>query len=513
MTARDRPSRLPDPPGPFRRRPGGHENPPGGRVAGPPHLALARPPELQEERGAAGIAVLERHRVPRRLAPALLLAIAIAAWPVTAGAQVFLGTRGHPEFEIGPLFIRASIGPELGPVTVDVLWSLAVPPTRSALGLEQDLYLLWPAQIQAAERVAGSVAGLGDYIRSRGFAVTGEGRLPLFVEDLYPPPGTTSPDRRIGSAPFVSFRHVGLETLGVQPAASMIRIPWTPDLVNRIRLVKLRLELDGALRPKPANWLEELVRGPRHVLSLSFHDVRNPALFPLYLENRARALDLASEPSQLLVRFADPKRLRIDDIFPRTAVREPADGAAGSEIVSAFLDTSEDAAPQVLSVQFGYASGLQAWAPILIPLAFFVLGRATGPLIERGARGLGRHISARLRFGGGATAPGRAEGTFLSRETLARIVPGRTTEEEVLALCGRDTLEEQERLGDPDRRTLVYRGRRIVPRHSRRLLWRLSSVSDWELEEQLVEIALERGIVQDVQVRVRRARLPHPDAR
>jgi hypothetical protein len=38
-------------------------------------------------------------------------------------------------------------------------------------------------------------------------------------------------------------------------------------------------------------------------------------------------------------------------------------------------------------------------------------------------------------------------------------------------------------------------------------------VSDWELEEQLVEIALERGIVQDVQVRVRRARLPHPDAR
>jgi hypothetical protein len=59
-------------------------------------------------------------------------------------------------------------------------------------------------------------------------------------------------DRRIGAAPFVSFRHVGFETLGVQPVASIVRIPRTPDLVNRVRLVKLRLLLDGAIRPKPA---------------------------------------------------------------------------------------------------------------------------------------------------------------------------------------------------------------------------------------------------------------------
>jgi hypothetical protein len=43
-------------------------------------------------------------------------------------------------------------------------------------------------------------------------------------------------------------------------------------------------------------------------------------------------------------------------------------------------------------------------------------------------------------------------------------------------------------------------------------LWLLSSVSDLELEEQEVEIALEGGVVQDAEVRVRRARLPHPDA-
>jgi hypothetical protein len=181
-------------------------------------------------------------------------------------------------------------------------------------------------------------------------------------------------------------------------------------------------------------------------------------------------------------------------------------------MVSVFLDTSEGAAPQVLTVQFGYASGLQAWAPILIPLAFFVLGRATGPLIERVARGLGRNLAAHLRWGGGAAADGRAEGSFLSRETLARIVPGRTTREEVLALCGQDALEEREELGTPERRTLIYRGRRLVPKRQRQLLWVLSTVSHWEIEEQEVEILLEHDVVQDVQVRVRRTRRPYPDS-
>jgi hypothetical protein len=168
--------------------------------------------------------------------------------------------------------------------------------------------------------------------------------------------------------------------------------------------------------------------------------------------------------------------------------------------------------PQQLTIQFGYTSGLQTWVPILIPLVFFVLGRLTGPIMQRIAQAAAHRVSARLRFGRGTKPAGRAEGAFLSRETLARIVPGRTTREEVLALCGRDTIEEQERLGAPEQHTLVYRGRRIVPRQERRLLWFLSSVNNWELEEQQVQVALEQDVVQDVQARVRRARLPHPDA-
>jgi hypothetical protein len=445
-----------------------------------------------------------------RIGPALALLAATTMAPATAEAQVFLATKPNPEFKIGPIFVRASVDPTLGPVTVEVLWTIAVPPTRSALGLEQDLYLLWPAEIRGDEQGGGD-ATLGDYVRRRGFTVIREGRLPLLVEHLYNRRGRPSAESQAGQASFVSFQNVGLETLGVRPTASMIKIPWTPDLVNRVRLAKLRLRLDGAMRPKRATWVEELIRGPRHVISLSFNDVRNPALFPLYLENRSRAIPLASEPSQMLVRFADAPRLRIDEIYPGAGAREPTDGEPGSETVSVFLDTSEGAVPQVLSIQFGYTTKLQAWLPILIPVVFFVLGRMMGPLIERFTRGFVRRVSARLRFGAatGVVTPGR--GALLSRETLARIVPGRTTHDEVLALCGQDALEEQERLGAPERRTLVYRGRQVVPKREKRLLWLLSSVSDWELDEQEVEITLERGIVQDVQVRARRARLPHPD--
>ena len=444
-----------------------------------------------------------------RIGPALVLLATTAMAPATAEAQVFLATKPNPEFKIGPIFIRASVDPTLGPVTVDVLWTIAVPPTRSALGLEQDLYLLWPAEIRNDEQGGGDPT-LSDYVRRRGFAVTREGRLPLLVEHLYNRRGRPSTESPAGQASFVSFQNVGL-TLGVRQTASMIKIPWTPDLVNRVRLAKLRLRLDGAMRPKRATWVEELIRGPRQVLSLSFNDVRNPALFPLYLENRARAIPLASEPSQMLVRFADAPRLRIDEIYPGAGAREPTEGEPGSETVSVFLDTSEGAVPQVLSIQFGYTTRLQAWVPILIPVVFFVLGRMMGPLIERLTRRFVRRVSARLRFGAatGVATPG--QGALLSRETLARIVPGKTTHDEVLALCGQDAIEEQERLGAPERRTLVYRGRQIVPKRERRLLWLLSSVSDWELDEQEVEIALERGIVQDVQVRARRTRLPHPD--
>ena len=43
------------------------------------------------------------------VAAAVLLVVAV---PTTARAQVFLASRAHPDFAIGPLFVTASVRPE-----------------------------------------------------------------------------------------------------------------------------------------------------------------------------------------------------------------------------------------------------------------------------------------------------------------------------------------------------------------------------------------------------------------
>jgi len=434
---------------------------------------------------------------------------------------VFLATQPEPAFTIGPLFVRASVTPALGPVTVDVLWSLAVPPTRSALGLEQDLYLLWPGSVRG-DGPPPADRRLAEYVGRRGFAVVGEGSPALSEQELYPPPGGPPPGgpppggtrtgRPIGHAPFVTFSRHGLGAVDVVSTASYIRIPWTPALTNRVRLVRLRMIVDDLIRRQPASWVQEALWGPRQRLSIGFDDVREQTIFPVYLENRKRVVRLADEPSQLLVRFTEADSLRIDEVFPPSSGRRPGSAGRGTEIVSLFLDASQGLAPQVLTIRFGYATRLQTWAPILIPVFFFVLGRAAGPLVERLARHLGRRVAARIHVGRqGSAGAGMAEGVILSRETLAKIAPGRTTHDEVLDLCGRDVLEEREDLAAPDRRTLIYRGRRVVLQPRRRFVI-FATVAHWEIEDQETEIALADGVVRDVQVRVRRSRLPYPSA-
>src|SRR5205823_12267484 len=64
--------------------------------------------------------------------------------------------------------------------------------------------------------------------------------------------------------------------------------------------------------------------------------------------------------------------------------------------------------------------------------------------------------------------------------------------------------------GGPDRRTLVCRGRRSIPRRRRALAW-LATVEHWDVEDHEVDIELEREVVRDVQARVRRSRLSAPE--
>lgn len=437
-----------------------------------------------------------------------LAAALLAAAATAADAQVFLASRPHPDFRIGPLFVRAAIVPDLGPIAVEILFSVAVPPTRSATALEQDLYLLWPSAVAPDPKTGPPDPALEQELARRGFTVIASGRAPLAAENLYSAEGTAV--ALPGGAPFATFiREAG--PLGLTPPATYVKIPWDPRLVNRVFLIRLRLTTQGLVKPKPGTWVDRTFWGPRHRLSLSFNEVRQRAIFPLYLEHRDRVVHLSEDPAQLLVDFAESDRLKIDELFPQSAKRQISETLDNTETVTLYLDRTDGLTPQVLTVQFGYFSGLQSWAPILIPALFFVLGNVAAVLIRVVAERLSKRWVGRVEFGPRRETPRvRESGVVLDGATLGRITPDVTTYEDVLRVCGRE-VEESRSLATPDQRTLTYRGRRIVP-HRRRVVGWLATVSHWDVEQHEVEIRLDHDTVRDVVARVRRSRLAQPEA-
>ncbi|MGH7267472.1 MAG: hypothetical protein ACREMB_21845, partial [Candidatus Rokuibacteriota bacterium] len=160
--------------------------------------------------------------------------------PGAAHAQLFLASRPNPAFTIGPLFVRASVGPELGPVTVEVLWSLVFPPGQEAGAAAQDLYLVWPAAVAGDAGLGPPEPELARYVEARGAAVIDEGRAPLLAQSLQQISRDQPPEPVPGGAPFVTFVRQG-GPLGLTAPATYIRIPSTPKLASRDWQMNLRL--------------------------------------------------------------------------------------------------------------------------------------------------------------------------------------------------------------------------------------------------------------------------------
>jgi hypothetical protein len=445
---------------------------------------------------------------PRAWVLAALLSLAA---PGAAHAQIFLASRPEPAFAIGPLFVRAAVAPDLGPVVVDILFSVDVPAARSGADIEQDLFLVWPSAVVADPAAGPPDPALEKYLEARGLDVIDSGRLALSARNLYRTGPRAAAEPIPGGAPFATFVR-GNGALGLSSPATWVRMPWNPRFANKVYLIDLKLTTRGLVRPKPATWVEKTFWGPRHRISLSFNEIRHRAVFPLYFQHRERVIRLSDEPAQLIINFADADHLKVDEMSPQAARRQLSETLDSTDTISLFLDRSEGLKPQVLSVQFGYFTGLQSWAPVLIPTLFFVLGNVAGVLVRNVAERLSKRWTGRVLFARANEQPqARREGAVLDPETVQRIVPGVTTYDQVLQLCGSD-VEEHSRLTTPDRRTLVYRGRRIVPRRRRAFGW-LATVSHWDVEQHQVDIELERDVVRDVQARVTRSRLNAPGPR
>ena len=437
----------------------------------------------------------------------VLTALLLGAAPGVAHAQIFFTEKEPPGFTIGPLFVRAAITPALGPVKVDVNFGIVVPPGDS-VGTEQDLYFLWPAEVLPDAKLGPTEPGLEKDVAGRGFTVIGGGRLALSARNLYQISGQRVAEPLPGGAPFVTFVREG-GALGLSSPATWIRIPWNPKFANRVYIINLSLISKGLIKAKPGTWFDTTFWGKRYRLVLSFNEVRQRAVFPMYFQHRDRVVKLAEDPAQLIVNFASADHLKIDELFPQSARRQLSETQDNTDTVSLFLDRSEGLQPQVLTIQFGYFSGLQSWAPLLIPALFFALGNGAGVLVRSVADRITKRWAGRLQFGRAKEQPkARTTGVVADTDTLRRIVPGRTTREEVLQLLGHD-VEEHLQLTASDARTLVYRGRRLVP-GSRRTFAFLTAVEHWDAEEHEVTIALDGDVVRDVQASVRRSRVSAP---
>jgi hypothetical protein len=436
-------------------------------------------------------------RLGRALAGAAVAAL-LSQGPDGAEAQLFFGSRPDPPFTVGPLLIRASVDEEVGagPVTVQVLWSLDMP-AASAAGAAQDLYLLWPGEVRSSGAGPRDPA-LARYVEERGFTVVSEGRVALSSQ---PADGVAAPPQAVpGGVPFVVFvQHSN--ALGLSEPATLVHLPWIDRMGDRAWLMDLRLPLVELVKPRPASWVERLFLGGRHTITVSWSEVRERPLFPMYLHHRDRVVHLSDAPAELAVDFARSSRLQIDEVFPPTSIRRLSETREQTEVVSLFLGRVEGIAPQYLTVQYGYFSPLQGWALVLVPAVLFALGQAMGPMLGRAALALGDVVLARVQWGG---ARARRTGAVLAAETLARIVPGRTTRQELVDLCGPPT-EEREQWSAPDRRTLIYRGRSAGPA-ARRMVGRLARVSHWEVDDHEVRIHLHRDVVQDLEAETRHHR-------
>src|SRR4029450_10430821 len=147
----------------------------------------------------------------------------LVAAPAAANGQAFLATQPKPEFEIGPLSVRANVGPATGPIEVSLLFSLVVPASVRGGAVEQSLYLLWPGEVDG-ELVPGAPdPELRRTVEGRGVQVTGQGPLPLTARAIYSGGERQKPEPIAGRAPVVTYtREAG--PLGTGGAGGGVRV-------------------------------------------------------------------------------------------------------------------------------------------------------------------------------------------------------------------------------------------------------------------------------------------------
>jgi hypothetical protein len=388
----------------------------------------------------------------RALFRALVAALALTgALTSEASAQIFLASKPHPDFAVGPLFVIANVRPDLT-VTVNLSFSLTLRKGAARAAMDQDLFLLWPAEVAEPGAPGPADPILTREIHAAGLVVVRSGRLVLRSRDR-----TLVGTGQLGEslpevASYVTVTRRG--PLGSQVApVSYIRIPWTPTLADPRIVTTLVIPLRGLVTAKPASWVAETFWGRRWILTAGFGDLGSPVmpLYSIYFDHRDRVVRLGHEFSQVIATFSDSDHLLIDGFEPPAATRRPSLIRTGNEVVSLTLAPVDGIAPQNLEVQFSYFAGQIAWRPIVVSAVLLLLANVGGTVMF--GREMFGIIRARRRA---RVAAERFRAEWRAGDAQAMALVGAATYEDIVARWGTPD-EDHERLSAPGRRSMVYR--------------------------------------------------------
>ena len=74
-------------------------------------------------------------------------------------------------------------------------------------------------------------------------------------------------------------------------------------MANITFMMSLHMQVGGVIKPRQLHWYERVFTGERFQFSLSYNEVRDRPIFPMYAELRGRAIHLADAPAELVVHF------------------------------------------------------------------------------------------------------------------------------------------------------------------------------------------------------------------
>src|SRR5262249_10017739 len=190
-------------------------------------------------------------------------------------AQLFLASKPHPDFTIGPVFLIANVQRDLS-VTVNLSFSLTPRQGADADAMEQDLFLLWPAEIAEPSAPGAADRSLVRDVH-QNFMVVNSGRLMLRSRDrtLVGTGQLGDPLPQIAS--YVSLTRRGPLAIQLSPV-TYVKIPWTRRLADPLLVTTIVLPLRGLITPKPASWIAETFWGRRWILTTGFGDIGSPGV-------------------------------------------------------------------------------------------------------------------------------------------------------------------------------------------------------------------------------------------